>query len=82
MFHCQLLIFRGLFHHTTVPFGKLNEIWNHGTDCMNVIIGNKGQCSGDLWSKQEFKQRVLTSTVSKRLDHLQKVQKVSKRLCF
>lgn len=70
MLYCQNPIWSRLFHRTTVPFGKLNEIWRHGINSMNVIIGNKGRSSIGLWSKQEFKQRVLTTAVPKRLDHL------------
>lgn len=56
--------------HTSVPFGQLREIWSHGVNGTNVIIGNKGRTNGGLWSKQEFKQRVLPATVPKRLHHL------------
>lgn len=42
MFYCQRLLWSGLFHHTIVPFDKLNEIWSHAINCMNVIVGNEG----------------------------------------
>lgn len=66
---------------TIIPLCQLGELWDLCVDGADVIVGNEGGISGGLGSKQELNKGALSTTITKRFNHLQyNVQSMKKQL--